>query len=299
MIKKRNYWRTTKWPTLEFTTTLSPKGCIVDCAFCPQRTLEKIYHAHKGQPKVLSKENFIKIIDKLPKEVRITFSGFTEPWLNKECSSMVEYAHYEGHPVSAFSTGVGMKVEDVDIIEEIPWTTGPNGGFCLHLPDKERIAKHPLSKKLTKVYERFYEVQDSIQGFYVMSMGEVHDSVKHLWPDPVIPNFWSRAGNLLGEAQIKPDLAKIRDRFKHMDHKSQPSTCGCVEHLYHNVVLPNGEVSICCMDYSLEKILGNILEQEYDDIMPAPLSSFDICGRCENGVSPSDIIEKQNLIIDV
>ncbi len=57
--------------------------------------------------------------------------------------------------------------------------------------------------------------------------------------------------------------------------------------------------SICGMDYSLEKILGNILEEEYDDIMPAPLSTFDICGRCENGVSPSDKIKKQNLIIDV
>ncbi len=43
-----------------------------------------------------------------------------------------------------------------------------------------------------------------------MSMGEPHDCVKDLWPNPVIPNFWSRAGNLIGEAQIKPALGKVR-----------------------------------------------------------------------------------------
>jgi hypothetical protein len=31
--------------------------------------------------------------------------------------------------------------------------------------------------------------------------------------------------------------------------------------------------------------------------MPAPLSTFDMCGRCENGVSPSDKIRNKNIII--
>ena len=117
----KNYWKSTKWPTLEFTTTISPKGCVVNCAFCPQRTLEKIYHAMKGQPKVLTLDNFKIISDKVPKEVRLTFSGFTEPWLNKNCTDMVEYAHFRGHQVSAFSTGIGMKLEDVERLAKIPF----------------------------------------------------------------------------------------------------------------------------------------------------------------------------------
>ena len=86
-------------------------------------------------------ENFKKVIDKLPKEIRITFSGFTEPWLNKHCTDMLLYAHEQGHPVSAFSTGVGMTLDDVERIKDIPFTQGPNGGFCLHLPDQELILK--------------------------------------------------------------------------------------------------------------------------------------------------------------
>ena len=54
-------------------------------------------------------DNFKKAVDKLPQEVRVTFAGFTEPWLNKDCTDMVLYAHEKGHPISIFTTGIGMR----------------------------------------------------------------------------------------------------------------------------------------------------------------------------------------------
>ena len=279
---KPQHWKITPYPTLEFTTSIPPKGCVIDCAFCPQKTLLNVYKADK----TMTYENFKRVIDKLPKEIRITFSGFTEPWLNKRATDMLLYAYKQGHPVSAFTTGVGMTVEDVERLKDVKFTTGPNGGFCLHLPDQERIAKHPITPRYLEVIKRFKELESEIQGFYVMCMGEVHDDIKPYWPNASVPEFWSRAGNLLGEAIIKPELQKYQDRFKHMDHGNVPRTCGCVEDLYHNVVLPNGDVSLCCMDYGLEQIIGNIYEQEYEDIIPKPKTCFSLCQRCENGVSP-------------
>jgi hypothetical protein len=279
---KPQHWKVTPYPTLEFTTSIPPKGCVIDCAFCPQKTLLNVYKADK----TMTFENFKRVIDKLPKEIRITFSGFTEPWLNKRATDMLLYAYEQGHPVSAFTTGVGMTVEDVERLKDVKFTTGPNGGFCLHLPDQERIAKHPITPRYLEVIKRFKELESEIQGFYVMCMGEVHDDIKPYWPNASVPEFWSRAGNLLGEAIIKPELQKYQDRFKHMDHGNVPRTCGCIEDLYHNVVLPNGDVSLCCMDYGLEQIIGNIYEQEYEDIIPKPKTCFSLCQRCENGVSP-------------
>ena len=280
--EKKEPWRSTPYPTLEITTSIPPKGCVVDCAFCPQKTLLNVYDSTK----TMTLKNFKKIIDKLPKEIRITFSGFTEPWLNKHCTDMVLYAYEQGHPVSAFTTGIGMTIEDVRRLKDVKFTQGPNGGFCLHLPDQERIAKHPITPRYIEVLKYFKEVQDEIKGFYLMSMGEVHADVKHIFPTAHIPTFWSRAGNLLGEAIIKPELQKFQDRFKHMDHGDQEMTCGCIEDLYHNVVLPNGDVSLCCMDYGLKHIIGNIYDQEYNDIVPKPLSCFKLCQTCENGVDP-------------
>ena len=281
-LEKKDYWRVTPYPTLEFTTSIPPKGCVIDCAFCPQKTLLNVYNADK----TMTFENFKHVVDKLPKEIRITFSGFTEPWLNKRCTDMLLYAYEQGHPVSAFTTGVGMTLQDVERLKDVKFTTGPNGGFCLHLPDQERIAKHPITPRYLEVIKRFKELESEIQGFYVMCMGEVHDDIKPYWPEASVPEFWSRAGNLLGEAIIKPELQKYQDRFKHMDHGDVPRTCGCVEDLYHNVVLPNGDVSLCCMDYGLEQIIGNIYTQEYEDIIPKPKTCFSLCQRCENGISP-------------
>ena len=285
---KNDYWRTTDWPTLEITTSIPKAGCVVDCVFCPQRVLQKVWdseHFTTEKARIMRLEDFKMVVDKLPKEVRITFSGFTEPWLNKDCSTMVQYAHLKGHPVSVFTTAVGMTLKDVKMISHIPFCGGPNGGFTLHLPDKERLAKHPVTKTYIKVVQALKDAD--ITNFQTMSMGEVHEEVEHIYPDHTVNHYemWHRAGNLLGEAQLKPEVKEVWDRFKSVYHEGD-KTCGCIEGLYHNILLPNGEVSLCCMDYNLEEIIGNLYTQEYDDIMPKPQTCYDMCRRCENGVDP-------------
>ena len=281
--ESKKFWDMTPWPTMEFTTSIPKKGCVVDCVFCPQRILERSYI---DEERYLTLDNFKRAVDKLPQNVRVTFAGFTEPWLNKNCTDMLLYAHEKGHPIAVFTTGIGMRVEDVYRIKNIPYDLGPNGRFVLHLPDNERKAKHPITKNYIEVLEAFKEVHHEIQGFYTMAMGTVHDDVKHLFPEAVVPAFWSRAGNLVGEAMLKPELLNIQNEFKTIYHGEEPRTCGCDEHLYHNIMLPNGDVSLCCMDYSLKFIIGNLFEQSYEEIAPKPQSCFDMCRFCENGVKP-------------
>ncbi len=277
------FWDMTPWPTMEFTTSIPKKGCVVDCVYCPQRILEKSY---VDEERYLTLDNFKRAVDKLPQNVRVTFAGFTEPWLNKDCSDMLLYAHEKGHPIAVFTTGIGMKVEDVYRIKNVPFDLGPNGRFVLHLPDNERRAKHPITKNYIEVLEAFKEVHHEIQGFYTMAMGTVHNDVNHLFPEAVVPAFWSRAGNLVGEAMLKPELLNLQSEYKSIYHGEEPRTCGCDEHLYHNIMLPNGDVSLCCMDYNLKFIIGNLLEQSYEEIAPKPQSCFDMCRFCENGVKP-------------
>jgi len=290
-IKSVNkYWSITDWPTMEITTTIPKKGCVVDCVFCPQRTLQKVWdskHFTTHKERTMSMEQFKTAIDKLPTEVRITFSGFIEPYMNKHCSDMMVYAHEQGHRVSVFTTAVGMKLEDVEKIKHIPFCGGPNGGFTLHLPDQERRAKHPVTDKYIKVVEALKNA--NISNFMVMAMGTTHNKVTHLYPDYEVNKYkmWHRAGNLVGEAQLKPELTEVMNEVETV-FRNDKRTCGCIEDLYHNILLPNGDVSLCCMDYNLEEILGNLYTQEYDDIMPKKNTTYDMCSRCENGVIPSN-----------
>lgn len=281
----KSYWKTTPYPTLEITTSIPPKGCVVDCVFCPQRLLVKSYKGNK----TLSFEDFKKVVDRLPIEVRIAFSGFTEPWLNQSCTDMVLYAYERGHRVSAFTTGIGMKVEDLERIRHINWDNGPNGGFVFHLPDDEHYAKHPITPRYIQVVEYFHNIYRTMKNTYVMAMGTVHKSVAHVFPTAHTGQMYSRAGNLMHESILKPELLNLKDHYKTVYNGEGNFTCGCDERLYHNVMIPNGDVSLCCMDYGLEYILGNLFEQEYDEIMPKPLACFDLCKFCENGIKPSKL----------
>jgi len=282
----KDKWRNSVAPTMEFTTSIPENGCVVDCVFCPQRTLQKVYDGER----TMSLDNFKKAVDKIPQEVRITFAGFTEPWLNKYCTDMVLYAHEQGHPVSVFTTGIGMDVDDIERIKHIPFAGGPNGGFVLHLPDQERKAKHPITKRYVEVIEHFGKVYPQIHNFTTMAMGTVHERVKHVFHDAPVYGMWSRAGNLLGESIMKPELLNRKDEYRSIYHGEQEMTCGCMEKMYHNVMLPNGDVSLCCMDYGLEHILGNLYEQSYEDVIPDNFQCFNLCRFCENATKPPEVV---------
>jgi len=289
--KKGEYqhWDCVEWPTLEINTIVPKKGCVVDCVFCPQRTLQKAWNEKyftNYEGRTMTLDQFKMVIDKIPKEIRICFSGFVEPFMNKYCSDMILYAHEQGHKVAVFTTGVGMSLEDVNKIKNLDFSDEwPNGGFTLHLPDEEKRAKHKITDTYIKVIE---ELKNSnISNFITMTMGKVHNKVEHLYPDDTVNKYemWHRTGNLIGEAQLKPELYGVMDEVKTISHDDK-RTCGCPENLYHSVLLPNGDVTLCCMDYSLSEILGNLYTQEYDDIMPKKNTTYDICSRCENGVIP-------------
>ena len=274
-------WQHWPAPTVEITTIIPEKGCVVDCVFCPQRVLEKVYTGTR----IMTVDAFKTLIDRIPQDVRITFAGFTEPWMNKHCTDMVIYAHEQGHPISVFTTGVGVSVEDLERIVDIPYHGNPNGGFVLHLPDSELLARHPITPGYLNTLSWLRDNHHRIQNFSTMTMGQVHPSVRHLFDWAPSFEMWSRAGNLVRESLLKPKLINLRDRWNAVYHEGD-RTCGCVEHLYHNVLLPNGDVSLCCMDYGLDHILGNLYTQSYEDVIPEAQSCRDICNYCENGVEP-------------
>ena len=279
----KDRWRNSIAPTMEFTTSIDTQnGCVVDCVFCPQRTLQKSY---KGE-RFMTLDNFKKAVDKLPQEVRVTFAGFTEPWLNKQCTDMVLYAHEKGHPISIFTTGIGMSIEDIERIKHIPFAGNPNGCFTLHLPDQERKAKHPITKRYIEVIEHIGKIQNQIHNFTTMCMGTVHEDVRYVFPTAPVYDMWSRAGNLVGEMIMKPELLERKAEWKMANHGEKQMTCGCLEKMYHNVMLPNGDVSLCCMDYGLKHILGNLYNQDYEDIVPENNQCFELCRLCENAVEP-------------
>lgn len=274
-------WRQTQYPTLEITTSVPKKGCVVNCNFCPQNTLVGNYNG----PRELTLSNFKSLLNKIPVDIRIIFSGLVEPWLNKDCTNMLLYAYERGHDISVFTTGIGMTIKDFQKIKHIPFFGDPNGGFVLHVPDNAYNAKHPITSKYINLLEYINSIKHEISNFEVMSMGPIHDSIEYIFKDDYrIYHMHTRANNLTKEFDIKPELYGYPFTSL-IDHGTANVTCNCREKLYHNVLLPNGDVSLCCMDYSLKYILGNLYTDNYNDILPENNTPFEICRYCENGIA--------------
>ena len=99
---------------ITFTTNI---GCRVNCKFCPQDDImtsyaekENISKISFGDPPMMTYQTFVDMLEKIPKDVVIIFSGFTEPYLNPECGKMIEYTFEKGYRMEILSTLVDLKV---------------------------------------------------------------------------------------------------------------------------------------------------------------------------------------------
>ena len=131
-------------------------------------------------------------------------------------------------------------------------------------------------------------------------MGPLHSKIKEVLDTEIEEDVMiSRAGNL---DNVKPTAKKLG-----------PVTCNLAskqsleDKLDYNVLLPNGDVSLCCMDYGLQNILGNLLESDYESLFHSEafekiwkkMKSQDsdiICRNCEESILESELIERRNIV---
>lgn len=228
---------------LEISTVV---GCRMACKhYCPQATHASAYRA-TGGARVMSFDDFRKCIDNVPPQVSICFAGMAEPWLNPECTKMIMWAHYKGHELSVFTTGYGVSLDDIQQVMPIRFRH-----FCLHLPDADGAMNLQPDKKYLDVIRA---IRTLIPSSTAMVIGRLHQDLI-----PIVGNLpdgtnslFSRAGNL-DHLAIPKKTGKLRC-----------SSCGPA--INHNVLLPNGDVALCCMTYDLKHILGNLLTMEYEDL---------------------------------
>lgn len=193
----------------------------------------------------MSEDNFLKCLRKIPGNVEILFAGMAEPWLNPDATLMLLHSHASGHRVGVYTTCAGMTLKDVEYISHIPFLH-----FCLHLPDAGGLMKF----KVTHEYLEVLKACLKIPGRNMMCIGDVHPLVKEI-TGPIEDSsktLISRAGNLKTLA-ITPKKGRLE--------------CSAMSSkMDHNILLPNGDVLICCMDYSQQHVIGNLLEMEYEEL---------------------------------
>ena len=235
---------------LEITTMI---GCKVACIYCPQ---DKISRRYFGSDRMMKFDDFKTYIQRVPRRVVLHFTGFAEPLLNPECTDMIEYAARRGHPIFISTTLAGMTREDVRRLSQLTYYQ-----FQIHLPSAEKLMNLAIDD------EYFALLSDLLSAGIITDLhfhgNEVHPTVG-AWLRRHAVNFeefWiqDRAGNLNTE-KVKQKVTKP------IITAAKPSGKLRCERIYQNVLLPNGDVVLCCMDWSAEYVLGNLKRDRFEDL---------------------------------
>ena len=211
------------------------------CTDCPQKLLMSVYKGKRD----MDFDDYCKAIDKVPKECRIDFSGMCEPFTNKRCADMILYA--SDHPLALYTTLQGATLEDWEKVKDLNYEV-----VVIHLPDRNGRSHF----RITDDYLQLLSVWDCAA---YSCHGDIDERVlPYLHHRGLITAMHDRAGN-------------VEDRpHKSMDI-NRPLYCATSgREMNHNVLLPDGTVITCCMDYGMTGIFGNLFEQSYEEVLNSP-----------------------------
>jgi Iron-sulfur cluster-binding domain len=250
-------------PSLEITTMV---GCPLKCTFCPQDSLRGIYgKAEKYMPL----ETFRTILAKVPRHVRIDFSGMAEPWANPDATAMIRHTLEDGRPFALYTTLYGLSLSDCGtVVDMLRRHAKQIEVLCLHLPDRRgnmRGWRYSVDYEANLRAFIGLAMERVLPRVEVMTMdqdGQVHADLDHLGIKLGAFVCHTRAGNVAAPEGQKIDLPPRHEL---------PVTCGFTQFYDQNVLLPNGDVVLCCMDYSLDHKVGNLLRQDYYEMFATGL----------------------------
>lgn len=269
--------------TMEITTKI---GCTMRCKYCPQSLLIREYTQDSKRPIMMSMDTFKQCIDKIPDYITIDFSGMCEPWLNPQCTDMVEYAAKAGHPIRIFTTLVGMTMNDIERLGRLEVEQ-----LVLHLPDAQGNASIPVDADYIKrLSVMIHTVEARNKG--ISCHGTLAQEVV-----PLIDQSWNIGSELIDRA----GNLELED-IKHQEIPGEIFCDLCGFELNHNVLLPDGSVVLCCMDYGLKHVLGNLCKRDYKEIMTGSVISIlkgqlqsgnrnILCHSCSNARSVNDLMK--------
>jgi hypothetical protein len=242
-----------RWLRRERSITITTvAGCPNDCAYCPQQAFLDAYRK-RGGPRLLSLDDFDYYLEKIPQEVKIIFGGFCEPWGNKHCTEMLLQAHRNGHSIDVYTTLVGMTAKDVQLIKDIPFEST----FVVHLPDGNGMSKISPNEGYVEVLKALTAAKIKDLYFVIQQYGKEEvvlskEVARVLPPDQVHTINCHTWGGLVGEIMAKNGRSS--------------RWFGPCPRFYRNVLLPNGDVALCCWDMGLKHIIGNLKESDYEGL---------------------------------
>jgi MoaA/NifB/PqqE/SkfB family radical SAM enzyme len=264
-------------------------GCSIKCKWCAQdlfvsRYVQRIIKQPTDLPNdyKMTLDTFKKCIDKIPPNISVDFSGYSETFLNPFAVDMILYAAKRGHDIILYTTLQGLTEKNVDRLKEVKFEH-----IMPHLPDMEGNSKIPVTEEYLKLLIKFWKLfnyaigdNNNILAEGISYHGILHPKVVEILElngiNPLkYKNFSKKrlpiAGNINSIKNQKYNnnfmiqcgltsycnTKKVnKDDMKFFDEKLQTMP----------VLFPNGDVTLCNHDYGLTMVFGNLIKSNYYDL---------------------------------
>lgn len=227
-------------------------GCRNSCSYCPQKDFIQSNKELQGDTS-MSFDTFAACIKSVPRSICLSFSGFSEPWLNPDCTRMILHAHEQKFKIRVNTTTIGMQVEDLHQINQVPFIK-----FVVHLPDDQNLTRIRVDEKyLDNLHLLLKSNPENLMWKFHSSSGAgIHPQVLKVLQDYQAPVKYFGLNSRAGKVDtLSGDQVLNRGRVLR--------EC---QDFHHNILLPNGDVTLCHMDWSLKHILGNLLTMDYSEL---------------------------------
>ena len=247
-MMKYEYDNSEKLNAIEVTLSM---GCKLDCRYCPQRLLlTKYFSGNPERCSMMEFEDFKRILCKVKRGGTICFSGMCEAFLNPYCNEMILYAYEQGFKINLLTTLIGLRKESLEELRNVRFDE-----ITLHIPDNEGNSKFEITdlylENLALFHEYFKITKYSCHG-------NIHPAVKKYLDNTCLfsNTMMNRAGNLdIGtESSPKGEIVCMVGTIGRYGNWTPE-------------VLPDGTLLLCCMDYGMKHILGNLLTMSVKEIM--------------------------------
>ncbi len=243
-----------KSPLIEVTAKI---GCAVNCHYCPQNVLLNAYFKdNKQRQSSMTFADYKRYLDLMPQETIVDFSGFVEPFLNADSLMMMEYTVQTGHDCTLFTTFRGLSMEELDRLVKIPFRY-----VCVHTADADGFANIPVTDEYLSIFSKALNATKPNGSPFIdvaNCQSEPHPAVLELTEGKlkIYCEMSDRAGN----------LDKDDKHLAHV-HKKGRIRCSRAVAMNHFVLLPDGSLALCCNDFGLKHIVGNLNTASYSEIM--------------------------------
>lgn len=231
---------------LEVSLSIPPNGCPNACWHCPQATL--VSHYPKDAPREFTLANLQRCLETVPTTRHLAWTGFSEPFLCRDAVPIMLWAHQRGHTAMISTTLRGITHEGIDAIAGLPWKC-----TVIHVPDAEGWMKIPVTDEYVSLFEHAVRAWKHHADFVFGNYATPHPKLLPIMEASGVPiprfGLHDRCGTVEG--------------LPHHRHMGRIPLC---YKMFCGNLLPNGDVCLCCDDYGLQHVWGNLNTENYADI---------------------------------